>query len=78
MQSKEPTDYERRIIEIMRDHHLALSEAMEYDFVSEGVDIDSAIGMCDYLEEKLVDLNKVQYYMLIYTGQSADLELRRL
>jgi hypothetical protein len=78
MQSQEATEYERHIVEIMRDSHLTLSEAMDYDFRNSNVDTSSAIGMCDYLEERLSDLNKVKYYMMIYTGQSPDLALRKI
>jgi len=77
MKTEEASSYEHRLISIMRDHQLTLSEAMDYDFMTQRVDTSSVIGICDYLEEKFVDLNKVKYYMLIYVGQEPDLELRK-
>jgi hypothetical protein len=74
----EASNYERRIIEIMRDENLTLLEAMGYDMEIACVDSSSVIGICDYLEEQLNDLNKVEYYMMIYTGQAPDLELRKM
>jgi hypothetical protein len=41
------------------------------------VDVSSVFEICDYLEEKLQDLNRVHYYMMVYTGQSPDVELKR-
>jgi hypothetical protein len=73
----EASDYEHRIVEFMRDEKLTLLEAMDYDMEIACVDVTSALGICDYLEEQLVDLNKVEYYMMIYTGQAPDLELRK-
>ena len=77
MKTQEATTYEYHLIQLMRDHELTLTEAMEYDFTTQKVDTSSVIGICDYLEERLVDLNKVKYYMLIYVGQDPDLELRK-
>lgn len=71
------SDYENRIIELMRDQNLTLLEAMDYDMEIACVDSSSALGLCDYLEEQLSDLDKVYYYMMIYTGQTPDLELRK-
>lgn len=77
MKTHEATDYERYLIQVMRDYELTLSEAMDYDFKNSKVDISSVIDICDYLEENLIDLNKVKYYMLIYVGQENDLVLRK-
>jgi hypothetical protein len=73
----EASNYERRIIELMRDEGLTLLEAIDYDMEIACVDSSSVLGICDYLEEQLGDLNKVEYYMMIYTGQAPDLELRK-
>jgi hypothetical protein len=72
------SDYERRIVELMRDEKLTLLEAIGYDMEIACIDVSSVLGICDYLEEQLSDLDKVQYYMMIYTGQVPDLELKRI
>jgi DNA-binding Xre family transcriptional regulator len=74
----EANDYERRIIDLMRAEKLTLLEAMHYDMEIACIDFSSVLGICDYLEEQLGDLNKVEYYMMIYTGQAPDLELKRI
>lgn len=73
----EATEYEHRIIKYMKEEKLTLLEAMSYDMEIACIDVSSVLGICDYLEEQLGDLNKVQYYMAIYTGQEPDLELRK-
>lgn len=78
MTDKTPTDYELRLVNYMREKDMTLCEAMYYDMEAARVDTSSALGICDYLEEQLVDLNKVQYYALIFTGQEPDLELRKM
>lgn len=72
-----PSQYEKHIIEIMRDNQMTLTEALIFDFAKNKVDTTDVLSVCDYLEEKLVDLDKVQYYMLIITGQQPDLELKK-
>ena len=74
----EASTYEHRIINLMREDNLTLLEAMHYDMEIACIDFSSVIGICDYLEEQLGDLNKVEYYMMIYTGQAPDLELKRI
>jgi hypothetical protein len=78
MSKNTANDYERRIVQLMKDRDLTLLEALCFDFEQEGVDVSSVLTICDYLEEKLEDLNKVLYYMLIYTGQEPDLELKKI
>lgn len=73
----EATDYERRIVDFMRKENMTLLEAMSYDMEIACIDVSSVLGICDYLEEQLGNLDKVQYYMMIYTGQEPDLELKR-
>lgn len=77
MTTDKPANYERHIVELMRDHDLTLVEAMDFDFDINLVDKSSVFSLCDYLEDQLENLDKVQYYMMIYTGQSPDLELKR-
>jgi len=72
-----PSPYEEYLIEIMRKHATTLTEALDLDFRKNSIDASDILSVCDYLEEKLTDLDKVQYYMLIYTGQKPDLELKR-
>jgi hypothetical protein len=74
----EASTYEHRIIDLMRTEKLTLLEAISYDMEIACVDVSSVLGICDYLEEQLGDLNKVEYYMMIYTGQEPDLELKRI
>lgn len=71
------SDYENRIINLMRNDNITLREAMSYDMEIACIDVSSVLGICDYLEEQLNDLNKVEYYMMIYTGKAPDLELRK-
>lgn len=73
----EATDYERRLVDLMRKDDLTLLEAMQYDMEIACIDFSSVLGICDYLEEQLGNLDKVEYYMMIYTGQEPDLELKR-
>lgn len=68
--------YEQAIICIMRDYGLTLQEAIDFDLDAACIDKSSVFAICDYMEEQLQDLDKVQYYMLVYTGQEPDLELK--
>lgn len=72
-----PTAYESYLISIMQRKKLTLVEALDFDFKNINIDTSSVFEICDYLEEKLKDLDRVQYYMLIYTGQQPDLEIRK-
>jgi len=72
-----PFSYETQLVKLMRDYDLTLLEALCFDFEAEMVDVSSVFEICDYLEEKLQDLNRVHYYMMVYTGQSPDVELKR-
>jgi hypothetical protein len=73
----EASAYEHRLVALMRKDNLTLLEAMSYDMEIACIDVSSVLGICDYLEEQLGDLNKVEYYMMIYTGQALDIELKR-
>ena len=70
--------YEQKLVEIMIDENCTLSAALEIDFDQNKVDKESVIGMVDYLEEMLTDLNKVELLMNIYTRRSPDLYLSPL
>jgi hypothetical protein len=78
MSTNTPNDYERHIVQLMKDRDLTLLEALCFDFEQEGVDVSSVLSICDYLECALGNLDKVLYYMLIYTGQEPDLELKKI
>jgi|DEB0MinimDraft_4_1074332.scaffolds.fasta_scaffold00218_3 hypothetical protein len=71
------SQYEKDIVEIMRENGMTLTEALNFDFMKNKINVTDVLSVCDYLEEKLVDLDKVQYYMLIFTGQKPDLELKQ-
>lgn len=73
-----PAEYETHLVELMRKYDLTLLEAICFDFEAEMIDVSSVLTICDYLEEKLVDLNKVQYYMMVYTGQTPDVQLKKV
>jgi hypothetical protein len=78
MATTEATEYETHLVILMKDYNLTLSEALDFDFQAECVDMSTVFGPCDFLEEKLVDLEKVQYYMLVWTGQQPDIELKKI
>ena len=69
--------HEKEIINIMLDNNCTLSQALQIDFDMNLVDTDSVIGMVDYLELKFQDLNKVAFYMDVYTGRSTDFHLTK-
>lgn len=70
---KEEIDpYEKRLILLMIDEEVTLSEAVIMDMFNNMVDINSVFDMCDYLEEQLENLDHVEYYMDIVTGRRPD------
>lgn len=71
-------DFEKELINIMVDEKCTMSEALGYAFSSYNVDTNSVFDMVDFLEDKLYDLDKVQTFMMIYTGQVPDFQLTRL
>lgn len=73
-----PDNYEKTLIECMAKHDCSLSEALFYDLVGNDIDTDSVFDIVDHLESKLENLDKVQYYMEVLTGQQPDVALRRL
>tara|TARA_B110000977_G_C11088568_1_gene495808 strand:+ start:3096 stop:3335 length:240 start_codon:yes stop_codon:yes gene_type:complete len=68
--------YENYIVEIMRVENFTLLRALEFDFNKNGIDTTSVLSMCDYLEKMLENLDKVNYYMLVYTEQVPDVKLK--
>jgi hypothetical protein len=74
----EASDYEIHLVTLMRDYHLTLSEALSFDFEAECIDMSNVFDPCEFLEEKLVNLEKVMYYMMVWTGQEPDIELKRI
>lgn len=75
---KPDCSYEQKLVEIMIDENCTLSAALEIDFDQNMVDKESVIGMVDYLEEMLIDLNKVELLMNIYTRRSPDMYIKPL
>lgn len=70
--------YEQKLVEIMIDEDCTLSAALEIDFDQNMIDKSSVIGMVDYLEEMLTDLDKVELLMNIYTRRAPDMYLTPL
>ena len=70
--------YEQKLVEIMLDENCTLAAALEIDFDQNTVDKESVIGIVDYLEEMLTDLNKVELLMDIYTRRAPDMYLSPL
>ena len=73
-----PNSYESELIEIMWYEEVSLKEALFIDMWGHEVNLHSVYDVVDYLESKLVDLDKVQYYMQVYTGQLPDVGLKPL
>jgi hypothetical protein len=71
-----PSDYEKHLIELMTED-MSLSQAIEYDLWVNDVDLNSVFDIVDYLELKLTSLDKVQYYMSVYTGHQPDVVIKR-
>lgn len=73
-----PNEYESVLIEIMYYDDVTLKEALYIDMWANEVNLHSIYDIVDYLEKKLIDLNKVQYYMQVYTDQLSDVGLKPL
>jgi hypothetical protein len=67
--------YEQHIIKIMMYDKCTLSQAMLLDFEMNMLDVESVFDLVDYLEEKLGKLDKVSFYMGVYTGRINDFYL---
>ena len=72
-----PEQYEKILIDIMIDMDATLSDAMYMDMLNNGVDVKSVFDIVDYMELKLGNLDKVQYYMNVYSGILPDVGLKR-
>lgn len=72
-----PGEYEKELIVIMIDMNYTLSEAIHADLLNHNVDIKSVFDIVDYMEFKFENLDKVQYYMNVYTGNAPDVALKR-
>lgn len=72
-----PGTYEKELIVIMIDMDCTLSEAIHTDLLNNNVDIKSVFDIVDYMELKFENLDKVQYYMNVYTGNAPDVALKR-
>ena len=68
--------YEKHIVKTMRSKNLTLLQALEFDLEANCIDVTSVLSICDYLEEMLENLDKVEYYMLVYTEQVPDVRLK--
>ena len=72
------SDFERDIIDVMITETCPMSEALDILFRIYEVDTKSVIGLVDFLEEIVYDLDKVQMIMEVYTKQVPDLYLKEL
>jgi len=68
-------DFDKKIIVMMIDHELTMFEALSLDMENNGVDLDSVLDMCDYLEGELHNLDMVEFYMDILSGRAPDQHL---
>lgn len=72
-----PIDYEKHLLSIMFEEDVTLTEAMYVDFWTNEIDMKSVFDLVDYLEAKLENLDKVQYYMEVWSGTVPDVALKR-
>lgn len=72
-----PGEYEKELINIMIDMNYTLADAIHMDMSNRQVDMKSVFDMVDYMELRLGDLDKVQYYMNVYTGNVPDVALKK-
>lgn len=68
--------YEQELIEIMMYDQVSLGQALELDMIANHIDISDVYDMVDYLELKLEELDKVEYYMAVFMGQLPDVGLK--
>jgi len=76
MKTEKLRDYEKNIVEIMIMEDCSFREAMEIIFDMNEVDKNSVFSLVDFLEDELVDLHTVEYYMKIWTSDANDMVLR--
>lgn len=77
METGAPISYEKVLVETMWKYGVSLAEALYMDLRGNCIDTSNVYDVVDFLEEKLEDLDKVQYYMQVYTGQQPDVILRK-
>lgn len=71
--------YESDLVQIMIRENISLSSAMVIDAYNNNIDASSVFAMTDYLEERFEqDMDKVEYYMLVFSGIEPDLRLKRI
>lgn len=70
--------YEERIIVVMIDEDCTFSDAMLIDFESNNVDTSSVFEIVQYLEDRLSNLDKVEYMMDIYVGRKPNMKLKAI
>lgn len=70
--------FERNIIRIMMYEDITMSDALLIDMFSKGINLDSVFDMCDYLEDRLDNLDKVEYFMDVITGRAPDQYLKKI
>ena len=61
-------EYEQELIVIMIDEDCTFREAMNIDFDMRMIDKKSVIDLVEYLESRTDNLDTVEYYMKIWTG----------
>lgn len=69
--------YEEVIIHSMFTRGMTLREALSLDLDNHVSDPNNVYDVVDFLEEKLENLDKVQYYMEVLTGLQPDVILRK-
>jgi hypothetical protein len=75
---KVASDFEKELVQIMILESCTMQTALSYAFSSYKVDVESVFDLVDFLEYMIYDLDKVQYFMQVYTGQVPDLHLVEL
>ena len=73
----EVESYEMHLIKIMMFDDCTLKEALVIDFDMSMLDKKNTYQLIDYLEERLEDLNKVAFYMDIFTENINDMKLTK-
>ena len=75
---KVASDFEKELVQIMIFESCTMQTALSYAFSAYKVDVESVFDLVDFLEYMIYDLDKVQYFMQVYTGQVPDLHLVEL
>ena len=75
---RQPVKYEKKLLELMIDNDLTLADAIYTDLIVNEIDPECVFDVVDHLEVNLIDLDKVEYYMSVYSGNSPDVGLRKI